>query len=223
MNILVIAAHPDDEILGVGGTIYNHVKRGDSVYVCVLTDGASSQYPNERAMIDIKKMEATKVGNILGIKEYIFIDLPDMKLDTVPIVEINKYIEECVRKIKPEIVYTHHHGDINRDHRIAYEATLVATRPLNSFTVKKVFSYEIPSSHELFGPFPGNYFLPNVFVNIKDSIEKKIEAMKEYQSEIRDWPHPRSIEAIKSVAKKWGMIAGFDAAEAFVLIRELQG
>lgn len=208
MKILVIAAHYDDEVLGLGGTIAKHTKNGDKVYVCVLTDSSSSQYPGRQDMIDVKKEESKKINNILGIEETISFDFPDMKLDTIPHVEINKRIEELVKKINPDIVYTHHKYDVNKDHVMAFQSTLVACR-----ASKRVYSYEVHNTQ---------YFQPNVYVDISRELELKLRAFNCYQSEIRQFPHSRSLEAIKIKAQQRGIEAGTSAAEALVLVREIK-
>ncbi|MEW6609087.1 MAG: PIG-L deacetylase family protein [bacterium] len=227
MKVLVIAAHPDDEVYGVGGTMLKHAMRGDEVYVCMLTEGVTTQYRHtmdkisSAKLIEQKKKESLKAAKILGVKEIFFFNLPDMRLDTIAHPEINQPIEECIVRLSPEIIYTHHWGDVNKDHRLVFESTMVAVRPGLKSSIKKVFIYETPSSSEWNAPILTNQFLPNVFVDISDVLHLKIQAMKAYKSELRQFPHPRSIEAVTTYAQKRGLEVGKRAVECFMLIREI--
>ena len=222
MKILVIAAHFDDEVYGCGGTIAKLVNKGHEIYACVLTDSCSSQYKdNAHEMIAQKKAESEEVNKILGIKKTYTFDFPDMQLDTVPHVELNKAIEQCVIEIKPDVIYTHHGGDVNKDHRLVFESTMVAVRPMEDSSVKRVLCFEVPSSTEWAPPTLGNMFAPNVFVDIEDVIDKKINAIKAYNSELREYPHPRSVENVINQAYFRGASVGLKAAESFMLIREI--
>lgn len=217
MDVLVIAAHPDDEVLGVGGTMVKHVSSGDNVYVYIVTDGSSTQYEGNSKILEKKKEEAKKANFKLGVKEIIFGNLPDMKLDTIPHVQINKEISKVIEKIKPQIVYTHHYGDLNKDHQEVYKSTLVACRPYNS-SVKELYLYEILSSSE-WGEMSVQ-IKPMLFQKLtKDELELKIEAMKEYESELRDYPHPRSLEGIINLSKFRGQMISKEYAEAFEIVR----
>jgi LmbE family N-acetylglucosaminyl deacetylase len=219
MKILIIAAHPDDEVLGCGGTIAKLSENCDT-YVLIVTEGSTAQYTNKE-MIKLKKEEAKKVKEVLNIKKYFFGDLPDMKLDILPHVEINKVIEETINTIKPEIVFTHHWGDVNKDHKLIYESTLVAARPVetNNF-IRKIYCYEILSASE-WNLTSHNNFIPNVWIDIEKYFHKKIEAVKLYQRELRKYPHPRSIEGVEIWAKYRGLMIGKKYAEAFFLVREI--
>jgi len=222
MKILVIAAHFDDEVYGCGGTISKLVREGHKVYVCILTDSCSSQYTDRaNEMIAQKKEECQIVNNILGIEKTYTFDFPDMQLDTIPHVELNQAIEQCIRDIKPTIVYTHHGGDVNKDHRLGFESTMVAVRPMEGSSVKRILCYEVPSSTEWAPPSSNNVFSPNVFVDIEDVIDKKIDAIKAYNSELREYPHPRSVENVINQAHLRGASVGLKAAECFMLIREI--
>lgn len=227
MKVLVIAAHPDDEVYGVGGTMVKHVKNGDEVYVCLLTEGVTTQYRHAMnrisltKLIEQKKQESLEAAKILGIKEVFFFNLPDMKLNTIAHPEINQPIEECIANLLPEIVYTHHWGDVNKDHRLVFESTMVAVRPGLKSPIKRVLIYETPSSSEWNAPILTNQFLPNVFVDISDVLDLKVQAMKAYKSELREFPHPRSIEAVTTYAQKRGLEVGKRVVECFMLIREI--
>ncbi len=222
MKILVIAAHFDDEVYGCGGTIAKLADKGHEIYACVLTDSCSSQYKGHaHEMIAQKKTESEEVNKILGIIETHIFDFPDMQLDTIPHVELNKAIEQCIIEINPEVVYTHHGSDVNKDHRLVFESTMVAVRPIKDSSVKRVLCYEVPSSTEWAPPTPSNMFAPNVFVDIEDVVEKKIDAIKAYNSELREYPHPRSVENVINQAHLRGASVGLKAAESFMLIREI--
>lgn len=218
MKILVIAAHPDDEVMGVGGTIAKYVKNGAEVFLCVVTKAYPPDW-SER-IIREKRKEVLKASKILGIKDVRFLDLPTVKLDTVPQKELNERISRYVEEIRPEIVFVPHRGDLHKDHRLVFESAMVAVRPVPNCLIKKVLSYELPSSTE-WTPSPENAFIPNLYVDISDTLERKIKAMSVYKTELKRYPHPRSLKSIQIYAEKRGMEAGLKAAEAFVLIREI--
>jgi LmbE family N-acetylglucosaminyl deacetylase len=235
LNILVIAAHPDDEVLGLGGTIKKLSKNGNNIKIVIMATGIkarrSKNYSNsEKYEIDEKisddldfqiqllRKESIKSSKILGAKSIDFLNFPDNEMDTVSLLEVTKSIEKIISSFKPEIVYTHTNFDVNIDHRICNQATLVATRPQAKNKVKEVLSYEVPSSTEWY--FPSS-FSPNVFVNISNEISAKKNALKCYTNEIENFPHPRSVEAIDAISKKWGSVSGFKYAEAFYLLRKL--
>lgn len=212
MKILVIGAHPDDEVLGVGGTICKHVSDGDDVYVCIVTKAYEPQWSKE--YIEKKIQEQKQVDNLLNIKKRFNLDFPTVKLNTLPHGELNKMVTNVVRDVNPDVVYTHFEGDLNYDHSLIYRSTLVATRPPNKI---KLFSYEVLSETE----WGIKLLKPNIWVDIKEFLNKKIEVFQKYKSEIKDFPHPRSIEGIKVLATKRGMEVCLEYAEAFKLIREI--
>lgn len=221
-KILIIAAHPDDEVLGCGGTIAKYAKSKE-IYVAILGEGIFSRYQkrdeaNKEELLSLEK-KSKEIGKFLGVKENFFFGLPDNQFDTIPFLKIVKKVEEVIKKVKPEIIYTHHNGDLNIDHRITFQAVLTAARPINNCSVKEIYSFEVLSSTEWSFQKINGSFLANVFEDISTTISKKIEAMKIYKTEIREFPHPRSEEAILSVAKRRGSVAGFKYAEAFELIR----
>jgi len=220
-KILVIAAHPDDETLGMGGTIAKHTSKGDVVHVIIITDGSSSQYQNYKEMIKKKKNEVKKAMKILGAGKIEFNTLPDMKLDTVPHVEINSIIEKKIEKYKPSTIYTHHWGDINKDHQLVFESTMVSVRPNPNQPVKEIYTYETPSSTEWNTIEASKIFKPNVFVDTTKYIDKKIKAVEAYETELRPYPHPRSPEAIETYDKRNGITIGTQYAERFYLIRKI--
>jgi LmbE family N-acetylglucosaminyl deacetylase len=225
MIILVVAAHPDDEVLGCGGTISKHVSAGHDVYCLILGEGITSRYiqPGQsKTELDQLKAEAEEAARIIGTREVFFRDFPDNRFDTVPLLSIVKAIEEVKLQIRPNVVYTHHHGDLNIDHQITFQAVLTACRPAKDETVKEIYSFEIPSSTEWNAPQLHSYFMPNVFVDISATLDKKLEALGAYRSEMRPYPHPRSPEALRSIASRWGSVAGCSASEAFELIRSIR-
>jgi LmbE family N-acetylglucosaminyl deacetylase len=214
-TVLVVAAHPDDEVLGAGGTIDKYTSNGADVHVLIVTEGATQQY-DDPSLVEQKITEAKRCADRLGVTEVHFGDLPDMYLDDTPHVDVNAVIEETISDVGPDTVYTHANADVNRDHDAIYESTVVATRPGSG--VKRVLGYEVPSSTDWAGPY--KCFSPTVFVDVSSHIEAKIEAFQAYESETRSFPHPRSEEALRSLATVRGAASGYTAAEAFVHVRE---
>jgi LmbE family N-acetylglucosaminyl deacetylase len=220
MRVLVIAPHPDDEVLGCGGTMIKHVSEGDEVYLCVVTKAYPPEWPEDE--IRERRDEVLKVNNILGTKKTYFLDLPTVKLDTIPQKELNEAIAKVINKLQPEIVYIPHGGDVNSDHRLVFEAAMVAIRPRPALAIRKVLCYETLSETEWAAPLAENAFMPNLYVDISGVLATKLKAMSEYKSELKEFPHPRSLEAISALAKIRGATIGVEAAEAFMLIREIQ-
>lgn len=225
-NILVIAAHPDDEILGPGGTIAKHAMNGDDVYCLILGEGQTSRYEN-REMADLAEVDnlhtdSKKAASKVGYVDIYFSNLPDNRFDSVALLDVIKVIEKYIDKIEPEIVYTHHYGDLNIDHRVTFEAVLTACRPISGNCVKEIYCFETPSSTEWNFAYGDNTFKPNVFINIEKTLAAKLAALQCYESEIREFPHPRSIKALEVIAAKWGSVAGVNYAEAFELIRKVE-
>lgn len=220
-QVLVIAAHPDDEVLGVGGTIASHVQQGAQVSVLVLTDGVTARHN----VTEPQKLATRKACSVLGVQDVYFANLPDQCLDSMPLLKVIKPISELVKELRTQIVYTHHRGDANQDHRAVFAATLVAVRPVDGNPVERVLCYEVASSTEWGPPFTEWAFLPNVFVDISSTLEAKLRAVEAYretfQSEIKPFPHPRSPEAVQIYAQQRGVMVGLQAAEGFVLVREL--
>lgn len=222
MRVLVIAAHPDDELLGLGGTIAKHSSNGDEVHVLMITEGSSTQYKDQPDMIEQKKREITNVKNILRISDVHFVDLPDMKLDTLAHIDVNNPITKAVHKLQPEVVFTHFYGDVNKDHRVIFESTMVAVRPATNSSIKKVICYNTPSSTEWNIQQGHTAFMPNMYVDITEFLDKKLEALHQYKSEMREYPHPRSPESVRIHANYWGNHIGVEAAEAFMIVREIR-
>jgi LmbE family N-acetylglucosaminyl deacetylase len=219
-RVLVIAAHPDDEVLGMGGTIAAHSARGDEVRILVVTDGSSTQYPGDAGIRSRKEGEARRAASELGIEDYVHLDLPDMRLDTLPHVEVNGVVEEHIRELAPEVVYTVQ-PDVNSDHRVLFDSVAVATRPVAGHPVRRLLTYAPTSSTE-WTPAAVNWFVPNWYVDVTTTIERKIAAFAHYETERREYPHPRSERAIRATAEFHGTTCGFEYAEPFVLVRGLE-
>jgi LmbE family N-acetylglucosaminyl deacetylase len=226
MNILVVAAHPDDELLGCGGTVARLATEGHSVHLSILGEGITSRH-KERAAADpatIKSLHSAsqRVADLLGAKELSLHGLPDNRFDTVPLLDVIKIVEELVQGWRPDAIYTHHGGDLNIDHRVLSQAVLTATRPVGGHCVREIYMFEIPSSTEWTFQQLSPAFRPNVFVDISESLNVKLEGMRQYETEIRKFPHPRSSEALTAIAQRWGSVAGCKAAEAFELVRSIR-
>lgn len=221
MATMVIGAHPDDEVLGLGGTIAKLARgRHEDVFVLVVTDGSSTQYPGDEKKRIAKNEELERCCSVLGVADVSHGSLPDMQLDTVPHTDLNSLISEHVAKWRPSTVYTHY-PDVNRDHVRVFESTLVATRPTPDAFVRRLLLYPTPSATEWDIPVLKRPFVANTFVNIEDHLETKIEALKCYGTELRDFPHPRSPEAIRAVAQSCGLKVGLSCAEEFMLVRNI--
>ena len=223
-KVLVVAAHPDDEVIGCGGTISIFASEGCEVYTLILGEGitsrdASRDRHKREEDIRMLKKQAEDANKILGVKKIYTFDFPDNRFDTVPLLDIIKTIEIIKCDVKPDIVFTHHQGDLNMDHQITFRAVMTACKPIKDESVKEIYSFEIPSSTEWNAPFSLTYFMPDYFVNINKSLVAKINALKEYKTELRDFPHPRSLKAIDLNAKQWGVRVGVEAAEAFKIVR----
>lgn len=219
MNILVIAPHRDDEVIGVGGTIARHSAFGDFVYVCVITHGTS---PICEEDLDQKiKKECLKADQMLGVKETFFLNFPAAMLERVPRYELNEALIRMVQKVKPDIVYIPHRGDMQLDHKMSVDASMVALRPKYDHVVKKIYAYETLSETGWDVPNVCNEFIPTSYINISDYLEEKLNAMKAFTTQIADFPNPRSVEAIKALAMFRGSTVNVYAAEAFSLVREI--
>lgn len=223
-KILIVAAHPDDEILGCGGTMSKHVSKGDMVNVIFLTNGVSSRDQNKIAMkknIIKRKNAAIKASKIIGTKEPYFLNFSDNQLDKHPLLKIIKSIEILILKIKPDTIYTHFNNDLNIDHQITSKAVITICRPQKKSTVKKILFFEVPSSTEWQISKDTKLFNPNWFEDISAHLSKKILALKAYKDELVKWPHPRSLKGIKALANWRGGTVGYKAAEGFILGRKI--
>lgn len=220
MRVLTVAAHPDDETLGAGGTMAWHAARGDTVWALVLADGASSRHNKVEQQAEC----ARRACDTLGVERLVMVGLPDQRLDTLSLLEVLTPIEEVIEELQPDVVLTHFMGDVNEDHRLVARATMVATRPVPGTPVARLCAFEIPSSTDWAPPIPGSVFAPNLFVDVSSTLDVKLTAMKSYAaayvSEVRPFPHPRSLEAITAYAHRHGAASGLPAAEAFMMLRE---
>src|SRR5271157_3303542 len=225
-SVLVVVAHPDDEVLGCGGTMARLAQEGHEVRVAILAEGMTSRSP-QREQADPKQLhhlhqQARQAADKLHVKEVVVASLPDNRLDTVPLLEVVKLVEDLIEKFGPEVIYTHHPGDLNVDHGVVHRAVLTATRPMPGQKVREIFAFEVPSSTEWAFHQVEPTFRPNVFVDITGTLEAKISALACYESETRKFPHPRSPEALRAIAARWGSVAGLPAVEAFELIRSIR-
>lgn len=225
-SVLVVAAHPDDEVLGCGGTMARLAGEGHEVRIAILAEGMTSRTP-QREQTDSKQLDhlhsnAQQAADKMGAKELVLSKLPDNRLDTVPLLDVIQLVEGLVDRVKPEVIYTHHAGDLNVDHGVIHRAVLTATRPLSGQTVREIYAFEVPSSTEWAFQRIEPSFRPNVFVDVTQTIATKIAAMECYESEARKFPHPRSPEALQALAMRWGSVVGCAAAEAFELVRSVR-
>lgn len=223
-SVLVVVAHPDDELLGCGGTLARHAAEGDDIHIAILAEGITSRDPTRDAgasavAIDDLRNAAAKAAAIVGASPPHFGGLADNRLDGVELLDIIKIIEKTVREVAPDIVYTHHHGDLNVDHRIVYQAVRTAARPLPDAAIKAIYCFETLSSTEWSGSVDAA-FHPTRFVDITDHLDTKLAALACYDTEVRPFPHPRSIEAVTALARVRGSTAGCYAAEAFTVAFE---
>ena len=227
MRILIVAAHPDDEVLGCGASIAKWVNNGDEVNVLVLAEGITSRDKTRnldsrsKELSDLKK-SALNASEILGVKSVHLLSYPDNRMDSVDLLDIVKDIENHIKKTKPQVVITHHPSDLNIDHQITFKATLTACRPLPGNFVKRIMCFEVLSSTEWQVPFSNNVFFPTWYEDITNTFSSKINALKCYEDELNKWPHPRSFEAVESLAKRRGSSVGVNMAEAFALVREIK-
>jgi N-acetylglucosamine malate deacetylase 1 len=224
-SVLIVAAHPDDEVLGCGGTIARFCAEGRDVHVLLLADGESSRDSLEQGIdsgkIPARTSSAEEAACILECLSVEVCNLPDNRLDSLDLLDIVRIIEDRVERTKAGTVFTHFYGDGNVDHRIVHEAVLAACRPQPGHSVKELFFFEVPSSTEWRPPQSANPFTPGLFVDITSTLEKKIKAMAAYKDELRAFPHPRSVQAIEALARWRGATCGVFAAEAFVIGRKI--
>ena len=225
-TILVVAAHPDDEVLGCGGSMAKWAQSGDNVHVLILAEGATAR--DKIRDTGAKKSElsqlaksAHETGSILGVKSVNLLGLPDNRMDSLDLLDVVIKVEYYIEKFQPNAIVTHHGGDLNIDHQIALKAVITACRPQPSYPVKRILSFEVPSSTEWQSPNTKSIFIPNWFENITNTLDLKLKALDAYKSEMREWPHARSINAVKHLAHWRGASVGCEAAEAFMLVREI--
>lgn len=217
MKILIIAPHPDDEVLGCGGTIKKYANNGDEVSLCIATKAYTPDWTEE--FLSKRDVEIKEANNILGIKKTYFLDFLAAKLDTIPSKEINAAIENVIKEVQPQIIYIPHKGDLHSDHKIVFCSSLVASRSAHNNFIKKILSYEVLSETDW--AEPEAIFAPNVYIDVSSTIDDKLKAMQAYKSEIKKYPHSRSLEIIKILSQKRGAEVNLEFAEAFVLIKEI--
>lgn len=222
-SVLVIAAHPDDEVLGCGGLMAKHASQGSEVHVAFLADGvgARGKASTTPDSIDNRRHAAVKACATLGAKPPVFGDFPDNRMDSVDLLDVVKEIEAHIERTRPQLLLTHHAGDVNIDHRVIHEASLAACRPLRGHSVKTLLFFEVASSTEWMTPGSAPPFVPNWYEDVSQFLDRKLAAMAAYEVELRQWPHPRSLKGIDSLARWRGATIGAEAAEAFVLGRHL--
>lgn len=223
-TVLVVAAHPDDEILGVGGTVARHAAMSDVVYALILGEGQTSRgvrrEDTDREVVEALHKNTMESAKAVGFRDVFFADFPDNRFDHVDLLDIVKAVEQKVQELKPQIVYTHYSGDLNVDHQYTARAVLTATRPIGDYCVEEIYAFETLSSSEWNFDYSAQpAFCPNVFIDITCYYSQKEQAMNCYVSELCAFPHPRSLDGMDVLSRTRGMAAGMERAEAFMLIR----
>lgn len=225
-SVAVIAAHPDDEVLGCGGTMARHAKDGDEVHAYIMAEGLTSRdkkrNPDKRAgeLCELSKA-AHQANKLLGVKSLKIDNLPDNRLDSIDRLDLIKKVESFIDKVKPDIIYTHHFGDLNIDHRRVDEAVVTACRPMPGCQIQTLLFFEVPSSTDWQTHSAYTAFVPNWYIDISDTLNLKQKALSIYKSEVRDWPHSRSVEGVGHLSRWRGASVGHEAVEAFVLGRKI--
>lgn len=220
MKVLVIAPHPDDEVLGCGGTIAKHASTGDSVYVCIVTKGCEPLFSQES--VEKVRDECKEADAFLGVEETIFLDFPAAMMEEVPRYKLNDAFIKTIHQIQPDIVYLPHRGDMQLDHKMTVDAAMVALRPKYNHKVKKIYAYETLSETGWDIPNIVNEFIPNVYNDITEYMDKKLKALQKYTTQLAEFPNPRSLEAVAALAKFRGNTVSIPCAEAFILLREIK-
>lgn len=219
-SVLVIAAHPDDELLGCGGTIRKLARAGRVVNVIILAEGLTSRdaerdRAGRQAELDSLAATAVAANKRLGVKAVEVLNFPDNRMDSVDRLDVTKVVEAAISKYQPSTVFTHHPGDLNVDHRRVFDGVAAACRPLPNAIVRELYMFEVASSTEWQPSAAGRPFLPQFFVDISRELPEKLEALTMYETEMRPWPHPRSIKAVEHLARWRGATISVEAAEAF--------
>jgi len=226
VKVLVIAAHPDDEVLGCGATAARLVLEKHEVHFAILGEGITSRHAQrsdaDAGQLSLLHRQARAAAAKLGARSLTLRQLPDNRLDTIPLLDVVKVVQELVDELRPDVIYTHHQGDLNIDHGVIHRAVLTATRPTAGQPVREIYAFEVPSSTEWAFGRSQLAFRPNVFVDVTATLEAKIAAMACYETETREFPHPRSPEALRVIASRWGTVVGCKAAEAFELVRSVR-
>lgn len=223
-KVLVVAAHPDDELLGVGGTIRKLANQGIECRAVIIGEGITSR-ADKRSEADFDELkelqkDARLAANRVGYISIDFCELPDNRLDSMDLLDVIKVVTKYIEMYHPDTIFTHHHGDLNIDHRIVCEAVLTACRPVGDYYVERIYSYETASSTEWNYTY-GEPFNPTVYFDVTDTVEAKIEGMACYRSESAEYPHPRSAKALRALASYRGSNVGVEMAEAFISLREI--
>jgi LmbE family N-acetylglucosaminyl deacetylase/RimJ/RimL family protein N-acetyltransferase len=224
-SVLVIAAHPDDEVLGCGGTMARLRANGHDVKIAILGEGITSRYRSRKeanpSLLSNLREHSRRAADELGVKDLFLYDLPDNRFDTLPMLDVIKIVEELVQEHAPHTIFTHGCADLNLDHVVTHRAVLTATRPIEGHCVRNLYTFEIPSSTDWSFHRVTPCFQPNTFCDIESTIEVKKRAMACYKTELQNFPHPRSLEGLEVVARRWGTVVGCKAAEAFELVRSV--
>lgn len=222
-TVLVVAAHPDDDAFGCGGTIRKLANQKNKIYAMYFTDGVSARKNDKKLKKNIinRKKNSESASKIMGIKQCIYHSFPDNQLDKIPLLKITQKIEDQIKKIKPDIIFTHFENDLNLDHQIINRAVVTATRPKPNNKLKKILLFETLSSTEWKFSNKAKVFNPNYFVDISKTINHKIKSIKCYKKEVFNWPHPRSEKGVKTLAMYRGQSVGLKFAEAFQLLRNI--
>ena len=215
---LVVASHPDDEMLGCGATLAKLITCGTKVHVLFMTDGVGARDNNSKDR-QRRQAAAQEASKIVGLSSLTFLDFPDNQMDSVPLLEIIKQVEGHIRRLTPDTIFTHHGGDLNIDHRLANQAVFTACRPQQGQGVKSIFCFEVPSSTEWQSSEAALPFVPNFYIDVSQHQSKKMAALQAYADELRPWPHPRSLRAIEHLLGWRGATIGVEAAEAFMVGR----
>lgn len=222
MSILVVAAHPDDEALGCGGAMRRHADAGERVDVLFVADGVGARGAADTGPeVEARRRAADAAAKVLGAERPRYLDFPDNRLDSIPLLDVVQAIESVIAEIAPDAIYTHHAGDLNIDHGVVARAVLTACRPQPGFGVQRIHAFEVPSSTEWAAPGPLAAFTPQRFVDISAQLDSKLAALEAYAVEMRPWPHPRSAKAVTALARTRGATVGLEAAEAFEVLREI--
>lgn len=224
-RVLVVGAHPDDEMLGCAGTLAHHSRRGDEVHILIAGEGATARDESRGEGIPPEvlalRRAAKEAARIVGARQPRFLGLPDERLDGMILLDLVKRLEEVIEEVRPSVIYTHHGGDLNLDHRIIHQGVMTACRPMPGQVVRSIFTFETVSSTEWGSTATGEAFHPTRFVDISAELDRKLEALACYSAEMRPFPHARSLEGIRALARLRGASVGMEAAEAFVVVRDL--